>query len=617
MEEIEERKEEKEVIVSRKEVKRRLKELLDRKEPICIVMKGEWGVGKTHLLKEFFNNELKKEKCAYISLFGKYSLEDIKSDLTLQLSKFGKFTNDLSKVLKNIKPVSPHLGSIGSLLSLLTSTKEFKDVIVCFDEFERLSPNLEIKEVLGLISYLKENLNCRIILILDEEKIISKQKENNNQNTNKDNDFEIEVYNQYKEKLVDYEIVLNPSVEENLEIMINTKPNISESFKEAIEEFAHSLNIKNIRILRRLVNTFEDFSFIENISEIKDGIGYRIKLDFYKKLILLSYIAYKYNKTKNLKDVLEKVVSALNHKIFKTSKENEYESKLKLDEKEIAEVIKTYPILSYVGLFNIDSEDVKYICEYIKYNLLAENIKNKLHDFLIKKHKSIKNIEIANEFERLVEDLKFNFSKSIKDIEKEILNFISNNSNIDAIISSIGIMTFIHSLLLIKEFTRNKEFFEIAKECFEKFVDSKKKELFFDYRELTTFKMNLGNIFDEDFKKYAIKILNKKLEEVKKTKIADISCEKVVNIIKSIFERWNGNKEDEAILNSLSKEFIKNCFKNSFEFTKICIEFYTWRKRIKGRDNFEKFLNTLKEAIEEIEIEQPRKDYILSLLNSE
>ena len=508
MKEIEERKEEKEIIVSREEVKRRLKELLSRKEPICIVIKGEWGVGKTHLLKEFLNNELKKEKYAYISLFGKYSLEDIKSDLTLQLSKAIKYTNVLGQVLENIKSVSPHLGSIGSLLSLLTS-KEFKDVIICFNEFERLSPNLEIKEVFGFISHLKENLNCRIVLIMDEDKII------------KD---EIEVYNKYKEKIVDYEIVLNPPVEENLQIVIN-KTNISKSFKEAIEEFAHSLNIKNIRILRRSVNIFEDFSFIENISEIKDDIGYYIKLNFYRKLILLSYIAYKYNKTKNLKETLEKIVYALNHKIFKTSKK--YEKELKSDEKEIKEIIKIYPILSWGGLFTIDSEDIEYICEYIKYNFLAENIKNGLYDFLIKKHKTIKNVEIANEFERLVEDLKFNFSKSIGDIEKKIFYFISNNSNIDAIISSKGIITFINLLLFINKFTENKEFFEIAKKYFEKFVDSKKRELFLNYNKFLDFKMDLGHILSENFKKYAEEILNKKIEEVRKTNIANITCEKL------------------------------------------------------------------------------------------
>ena len=106
MKEIEERKEEKEIIVSREEVKRRLKELLDRKDPVCIVIKGEWGIGKTHLWKELINNELKKEKYAYISLFGKQSLEDLKTDLTLQLSKFRKFANELRKVLEKIKSVS-------------------------------------------------------------------------------------------------------------------------------------------------------------------------------------------------------------------------------------------------------------------------------------------------------------------------------------------------------------------------------------------------------------------------------------------------------------------------------------------------------------------------------
>ncbi len=599
MKEIEERKEEKEIIVSREEVKTRLKELLDRKEPICIVIKGEWGIGKTHLWKEFINNELKKEKYAYISLFGKQFLEDLKTDLTLQLSKFRKFANDLGKVLEKIKLVSDHLGSIGALLSLLT-LKEFKDVIVCFDEFERLSPNLEIKEVFGFISYLKENLNCRIVLIMDEDKIISDK---------------TEVYNKYKEKLVDYEIVLNPSVEENLEIVINKKPYISGSFKQAIRDLACSLNIKNIRILKRLVNIFEDFSFIEDINELKDDKGYVVKLEFYKRLLLLSYIAYKYNKAKNLEEVLDKIVSALSHKIFKTSKD--YEKELKSDEKEIKKVIESYPILLWEGLFIIESEDIKYICEYIKYNFLAENIKNGLHDFLIKKHKTIKNAEVANKFDELVKELVFNFGKNAKDIGREILKFISNNSNLNAIISSKGIISFINLLLFIRKLTESEKFSEIAKECFENFVDSKKKELFFSYNKLLNFKMNLGHIFNEDFKKYAIEILDKKIEEVRKENMANISCEKVVSIIKAIFQRKGWNEEDEAILNSLSKEFIKNCFNTSTEFTKICIEFYTWRKRIKGSDNFGKFLNTLKETIEELEIEKPRKDYIKNLLNSE
>jgi len=56
----------------------------------------------------------------------------------------------------------------------------------------------------------------------------------------------------------------------------------------------------------------------------------------------------------------------------------------------------------------------------------------------------------------------------------------------------------------------------------------------------------------------------------------------VVSIIKAIFQRRGWNEEDEAILNSLSKKSIKNCFKNSPEFTKICIEFYRWREENKG-----------------------------------
>jgi len=596
---MQEQRESKKVIISREEVKGRLKELLDRNEPMCIAIKGEWGVGKTYLLKEFLDNELKEEKHAYISLFGKYSLEDIKNDLGLQIVLKKVYNHKFIKTF--FKGVKLSLGPLSVNVNVnifdLIPKEKLKDVIICFDEFERLSPNLEMKEVLGFISYLRENSNCRIILILNEEKVTE------------ENEGAHKVYNEYKEKLVDYEITLNPSVEENLEIATKEIHNISQSFEEAIGEFAHLLNIKNIRILKRLVNAYKDFSFIENIDVLKNEDGYYVKRDFYRKLILLSYIAYKYNKTKNLKEVLKAISETLIQKFF--SKSSDHEKDLKPDEKEIMEIMENSPVPLWKSFFTFEeSEDVKYICEYIKYNLLTENIKNGLRGFLIKEHEIIKNMNITNEFEKLIEELKFNFLKEVSDVEKEILNLISESSNLKALISSQGIFSFINTLLFIKKITGNERFFEVAKECFKEFVNLKKQELFRYYDDI---KMHVNHLFDEDFRKYAKEILEKEMEEARKANTANISCEKVINVIGNIFQQSGWNKEDEFILNSLSKEFIKDCLKKSSEFTKLGIGFY---RRTKGSSNFEKFLRSLEEAIEDLEIEKSRKDYIKNLLNS-
>jgi hypothetical protein len=46
----------------------------------------------------------------------------------------------------------------------LPDKQDFKDIIVCFDDFERLSSSMELEEVLGLISELKEQKNCSVVV---------------------------------------------------------------------------------------------------------------------------------------------------------------------------------------------------------------------------------------------------------------------------------------------------------------------------------------------------------------------------------------------------------------------------------------------------------------------
>jgi hypothetical protein len=42
---------------------------------------------------------------------------------------------------------------------------------VCFDDFERLSPSIKLEEVLGFIAELKEQKECKVVMILNEGKL--------------------------------------------------------------------------------------------------------------------------------------------------------------------------------------------------------------------------------------------------------------------------------------------------------------------------------------------------------------------------------------------------------------------------------------------------------------
>lgn len=42
---------------------------------------------------------------------------------------------------------------------------------MCFDDFERISPNLSITEILGFISELKEQHKCKIVIINNNDSL--------------------------------------------------------------------------------------------------------------------------------------------------------------------------------------------------------------------------------------------------------------------------------------------------------------------------------------------------------------------------------------------------------------------------------------------------------------
>ena len=606
---------EEEIIVSREEVKKRLEELLNRDEPLCVVIRGEWGVGKTYLWKEFTREKsksyipFKKKNYAYISLFGKHSVDDIRTDLTLQLSKFRKVAHALGEVLKATKSVSSHAGSIGSLLSLL-SDKDFKNVIVCFDEFERMSPNLAQEEVLGLISYLKENLECKVVLILNEEEI--------QKGSLKD------IYNSYKEKIVDYELRLNPPVKENFTIALSRHQKVPEEASKVLLNLAKELMIRNIRILHKLLNTLEDFSFIEESQELRCEEGYNIKQDFYTKLISLTYIATKYNWTENIKQELDATIGGLNISKVKaiSSKTNpnlDEQNKQEEDEAdedkisyEVKAIIENY-ITDFGGIFIALPEETDYIIQYIKHGLVTYELKNKIIHILVERLNNLRNRKITAYFTSLLFELQFNYKKNVEEIVEEIKEFMSNEENLHAIISTRGIVQFIADLLFIRHLTNDKSFSDAAKSSFIRFINEANDEYFIDYIWTINLKEKINSInIERELVEEMLSVLDEKVQKSKEKFSKETDCEKIRNIILGIIRSSGWGDLEKSTLNVLTKDFVKGCLLNSTEFVYDCIQFYRWQR---GGESFKGFLNTFREAVEELEIDNTRKEYLKRLLD--
>ncbi|SHA12735.1 hypothetical protein BTHERMOSOX_255 [Bathymodiolus thermophilus thioautotrophic gill symbiont] len=248
--------------MSVKNLEERLANILGRDDAVVVSINGKWGVGKTYFWNEFkdkltskkitswykFNKKSTGQKTAYISLFGKEKISDIRADIFLQvISKSGHALENLKKLLKGIKV--PYINT--SALITLLDNKDFKDVIVCFDDFERLSSSMKLEEVLGLISELKEQKNCKVVMILNEGEL-----ESNNKKT----------FAKYKEKLIDYEFDYNPKPSESLDIL---KSKLAAFTDYPLEDYLTKHKINNIRIIGRIINALNDFSFIQTY--IKDA----------------------------------------------------------------------------------------------------------------------------------------------------------------------------------------------------------------------------------------------------------------------------------------------------------------------------------------------------------
>jgi hypothetical protein len=226
-----------------------------QKTGTAIVLKGEWGTGKTHFWNRVVKSSFRsfsRPKYSYVSLFGLNSLNDLKRSIfenTVECAKAGELitkesvfenlkkldlsdaTTGIRKVLKFGKEAKiPFVGSFGGVIDSIQYALT-GDTIICIDDFERRGNGLSSRDVLGLISSLVDSKNCSIILILNDGSL----------------DKEDEFFS-FSEKVFDYEVTFAPSVQESVKLVFDTT---EENRKSAIENVI-KLKINNIRLLKKI-----------------------------------------------------------------------------------------------------------------------------------------------------------------------------------------------------------------------------------------------------------------------------------------------------------------------------------------------------------------------------
>lgn len=230
-------------------LEKKLLGLMNTEKPYAIALTGEWGVGKTQFWNNFkkkHHDQFKLRKYAYVSLFGIDSLESLKYEIAVKTHKVDQsedriqgakslFNKALDTVdLSNIqgKGLSINIGKnlITSVLSSLIS-----NTIVCIDDVERISDNLSLKDVMGLVNDLKLEKNCQVIIILHDTKAS-------------------EQFQEYKEKVFDEVLVFDDNLD-ILETFITDKLAL-----DVMQLFYSTLSVKNLRFYNKIFNNYKQIT---------------------------------------------------------------------------------------------------------------------------------------------------------------------------------------------------------------------------------------------------------------------------------------------------------------------------------------------------------------------
>ena len=227
---------------------------LNSPSPGTISIRGAWGVGKTYAWRAYIKNAVSKEKLpnnerySYVSLFGIDSLQDFKFQIFQQAIP-KKMVNEevtIKSFGDNAREISESFGrkSFRSLLKLpyvinfsdFLHSVAFLSVnksLICIDDLERKGKNLSMSDVLGLVSHLKEEKKCKIVLIHNEAAL------------NKPDQCD---FDKYREKVIDFEYEYKPSPSECIKIAFTENCD----FRKSLAYHCNRLRIDNIRILKKI-----------------------------------------------------------------------------------------------------------------------------------------------------------------------------------------------------------------------------------------------------------------------------------------------------------------------------------------------------------------------------
>lgn len=194
----------------------------------ALLLTGEWGCGKTYHIKNYVFPTIEKGNeyiPIIVSLYGETDKNNIAQKvLFAYLDNKGKDVNirtgTIAKNLKRFSEAVPFISNYVDIEKLIIGTGEnvlrlipHDKLLICFDDIERMSDEINVDDFLGIINDLVENKGCKVLLIANET--------------------EIKNGITYKEKTIEKTIHFTPNLNEIFDSVITSYPPDFKSYLQA------------------------------------------------------------------------------------------------------------------------------------------------------------------------------------------------------------------------------------------------------------------------------------------------------------------------------------------------------------------------------------------------
>ena len=341
---------------------------------VCLV-KGKWGVGKTYIWKVIQNDlfeKLKYDTLSYVSFFGVSTLQDIKNQIFFNAKRVQYVgARNLFKNTYKVAASSKYANELTNL-NKEWEYRSLNNYLICFDDIERRNPSLRMADILGIISDLTADKNCKVIIILNENQLSS------------DDADELTTY---REKILDLELEYNPGIINNASIVFGR--DCDQIYLDMFEK----LGLNNIRILKLASYAIEHFKpFIDKYEQ-------SIRYEILRHIIIIVTIYYDKSIGINISDIKILPYTSLLEKSGKNTEQSKIAHKMGYIyveyDKHVVDFLKTGQC------------DISDFCSYT--NALNEREKKS---------------QIRNKLYEVYEIYRGNFKNNMNELASKLISFI-------------------------------------------------------------------------------------------------------------------------------------------------------------------------------------------------